>query len=63
MNKYGSLLQQQWTAVDPMCVSSLSDPTTYFAQMGERGDEVQELLPSPEGTDPPGRPTCRRWAR
>lgn len=44
MNKYGNLLQQQWTDADPTYVSSLSDPTTHFAQMGERvQDEVQEL--------------------
>ena len=29
MNKYGNLLQQQWTDADPTYVSSLSDPTTH----------------------------------
>ncbi|MEE1652179.1 TnpV protein [Brachybacterium sp. J144] len=53
MNKYANLLQQQWTAADPTYVSSLDDPTTHFAQMGERvQEEILELLPSLEGTDP-----------
>lgn len=64
MNKYGNLLQQQWTAADPTYVSSQSDPTTHFAQMGERvQDEVQELLPSLEGTDQPGETYLQKVGR
>lgn len=64
MNKYGNLLQQQWTAADPTYVSSLSDPTTHFAQMGERvQDEVQELTPSLEGTDQPGETYLQKVGR
>lgn len=64
MNKYGNLLQQQWTTADPTYVSSLSDPTTHFAEMGERvQDEVQELLPSLEGTDQPGETYLQKVGR
>lgn len=53
MNKYAQLLKRQWETADPTYVSSLSDPTEHFSQMGERvQEEVLELLPSLEGTDP-----------
>lgn len=64
MNKYGKQLQQQWTAADPTYVNSLSDPTAHFAQMGERvQDEVLELLPSLEGTDPAGESYLQKVGR
>ena len=64
MNKYAQLLKRQWETADPTYVSSLSDPTTHFAQMGERvQDEVQELTPSLEGTDQSGETYLQKVGR
>lgn len=53
MNKYGAMLRRQWEIADPRFVESLDDPTEHFSQMGERvQDEILELQPSLEGTDP-----------
>lgn len=64
MNKYGQLLRTQWETVDPTFVSSLSDPTAHFSQMGERvQQEVLELLPSLEGADPAGESYLQKVGR
>lgn len=53
MNKYGAMLQRQWTLASPSFVESLSDPREHFTQMGEQVQtEIQELLPELQGPDP-----------
>ncbi|MDN6301462.1 MAG: TnpV protein [Brachybacterium sp.] len=53
MNKYGAMLRRQWEIADPKFVQSLNDPTAHFSQLGEQvSEEILELLPSLEGTDP-----------
>lgn len=64
MNKYGQMLHRQWQSADPRFVKSLSDPTEHFSQMGEQvQEEVLELLPSLEGTDPVGETYLQKVGR
>lgn len=64
MNKYGQLLRRQWESADPRFVQSLSDPTAHFSQMGEQvQEEILELLPSLEGTDPEGETYLQKVGR
>ncbi|MDN5655358.1 MAG: TnpV protein [Kocuria sp.] len=64
MNKYGQLLRRQWESADPRFVQSLSDPTEHFSQMGEQAqNEILELLPSLEGTDPAGETYLQKVGR
>lgn len=54
MNRYGNQLLKQWEIASPQFVSSLEDPQAHFTQMGVQVEqEIQELLPSLEGNDPP----------
>jgi hypothetical protein len=64
MNKYGAMLRRQWESADPRFVESLNDPTEHFSQMGERvQEEILELLPSLEGTDPAGETFLQKVGR
>lgn len=55
MNKYGTMLQRQWTLANPSFVQSLSDPRGHFTEMGEQVQaEIQEILPQLQGVDPVG---------
>lgn len=64
MNKYGQLMRRQWEIADPRFVESLDDPTEHFSQLGEQvNDEILELLPSLEGTDPAGETYLQKVGR
>lgn len=64
MNKYGAMLRRQWEIADPRFVQSLDDPTEHFSQMGEQvQNEILELLPSLEGTDPAGETYLQKVGR
>lgn len=64
MNKYAAMLQRQWEIADPRFVQSLDDPTEHFSQLGEQvQNEILELLPSLEGTDPVGETYLKKVAR
>lgn len=64
MNKYAAMLRQQWEIADPSYVQSLEDPTEHFAQMGEQvQNEILELLPTLEGTDPAGETYLQKVGR
>lgn len=64
MNKYARMLHKQWQTADPKFVESLPDPTAHFTQLGEQvSEEVLELLPSLEGTDPAGETYLQKVGR
>lgn len=64
MNKYAAMLRRQWEIADPRFVTSLDDPTEHFSQMGEQvQNEISELLPSLEGTDPAGETYLQKVGR
>lgn len=64
MNKYGQLLRRQWGIADPRFVESLDDPTEHFSQLGEQvQNEISELLPTLEGTDPAGETYLQKVGR
>ncbi|MGP5364455.1 TnpV protein [Brachybacterium tyrofermentans] len=64
MNKYAAMLRRQWEIADPTFVTSLDDPTEHFSQMGEQvQNEISELLPSLEGTDPAGESYLQKVGR
>lgn len=55
MNRYGTMLKDQWTQADPEMVASLEDPETYFSQLGEQAAErVADLSLNLVGPDKPG---------
>lgn len=64
MNKYGAMLRRQWEIADPRFVESLDDPTEHFSQMGEQvQNEIIELQPTLEGTDPAGETYLQKVGR
>lgn len=64
MNRYGTMLSQQWEIANPTFVQSLSNPEEHFTQMGEQVEsEIQELLPSLEGSDPAGETYLQKVGR
>lgn len=64
MNKYAAMLRRQWETADPTFVQSLDDPTEHFSQLGEQvQNEISELLPTLEGTDPAGETYLRKVGR
>ena len=55
MNRYGTMLKDQWTQADPEMVVSLEDPETYFSQLGEQAaEQVADLSLNLAGPDKPG---------
>ena len=63
MNRYGTMLKDQWTQADPEMVVSLEDPETYFSQLGEQAaEQVADLSLNLAGPDKPGRSTWRKRA-
>jgi len=53
MNKYGRLAKNHWKATDPSRYASLSDPETFFSQLGLQAEsEIQELAARLAGPDP-----------
>ena len=55
MNKYATMLKDQWTQADPEMVASLEDPETYFSQLGEQAaEQVADLSLNLAGPDKPG---------
>ena len=55
MNKYGTMLKDQWTQADPEMVAGLEDPEAYFSQLGEQAaEQVADLSLNLAGPDKPG---------
>lgn len=55
MNRYATMLKDQWTQADPEMVASLEDPETYFSQLGEQAaEQVADLSLNLAGPDKPG---------
>lgn len=55
MNKYGTMLKDQWAQADPEMVAGLEDPEAYFSQLGEQAAErVADLSLNLAGPDKPG---------
>ena len=55
MNRYGAMARDHWRTWLPTRYAQISDPETYFQNLGQRvADQVAELSTTMSEDDPPG---------
>jgi hypothetical protein len=55
MNKYGAMAEQHWRRWLPSRVAAMTDPSSFFSELGqEAGSRIHDLTMELAGDDPPG---------
>jgi len=63
-DEYGELAKRHWTRTDPARVQAMTDPETFFRELGEQVEtQVQQLMLSLAGPDQPGEEYLQKVGR
>lgn len=64
MNQYGTRAKQHWQKYLPQQFRQLSDPDSFFSELGDQiADRVQSLTQDLAGDDPPGEGFLQKLGR
>lgn len=64
MNKYAKLAMSHWKRTDPDRYAAITDPQTFFQDLGEQAEtQIQELAAKLAGPDQPGEEYLQKVGR
>lgn len=64
MNKYAKLAMSHWKRTDPDRYAAITDPQTFFQELGEQAEtQIQELAARLAGPDQPGEEYLQKVGR